>query len=673
MGNKEPPRDWGQGRGGGMKRVLTKRTPEQIKAAAGWMLDQILALPSSMVTQSASEWIEKNMVITEGNYPGPYSFKLTPYLREIADNMSVRSNVIETVLIKGNQLGGSVISFGVIAYYIAKGIGPILFVGGDQSMAGETFEKRLDPILESAGLREKIKPIVDKKNGGARATGDTKEMKAYAGTFLRAVGPNSEGKLRSFPSRINVVEEIDVFPQSLKGTGNPVEKIVRRADSFGPLRRIYYNSTPKQKSTSQIEPLVESGDRRKFMWACPKCGYQQPFEFGGFAWDRNEHGSPDIIMDDTGRVTKDPVYYICQNPAGCDARFTNADKYKLMETAVWVPTKKPDRPGIRSYILPTFYSPFRSWLDIFTQYWRVKDDPLLYPDFVNDVCAECSESTVATPLPSALLARALRSAYKTGMKIPNDVAFLTLTCDVQKNRLEASLVGWGCDIHSHMLDYWTLEGDPSKDDSVCWENLANRIEASYEREDGVVLQPIVTFIDAGFLPSQVRNFCAKYEYRSGRVNGVYPVIGRDDYVAKGRNYKISPADYGAPEIVVNDQHFKKAVYFYLGRESENDDGYMHFPSNVGQVYFDGLTAETMSEEVNPRTGKKSTKIMNPKGRRNEPLDLYKLAFAALYFMCGEYYGSINRRLRAAKKQEVQVDLKAFLRMMDDGTRMTSDE
>jgi phage terminase large subunit GpA-like protein len=149
---------------------------------------------------------------------------------------------------------------------------------------------------------------------------------------------------------------------------------------------------------------------------------------------------------------------------------------------------------------------------------------------------------------------------------------------------------------------------------------------------------------------------------------VYPVYGRDENIAKGKNYKLTPSDYGAPGIIINDQHFKKAVYFYLGRESEQDDGFMHFPNDLAQSYFDGLTSEVMTEEVNKRTGKKSAKITNPKGRRNEPLDLYKMAYAALYFMCGEHYAAINRRNRAAKRQEVQVDIKAFIRMMDDSTR-----
>ncbi len=95
---------------------------------------------------------------------------------------------------------------------------------------------------------------------------------------------------------------------------------------------------------------------------------------------------------------------------------------------------------------------------------------------------------------------------------------------------------------------------------------------------------------------------------------------------------------------------------------------MHFPNDLAQSYFDGLTSEVAIEETNKSTGKKRIKITNTKQRRNEPLDLYKMAYAALYFMCGEHYAARNRRLRAAKKQEIPVDIKAFIRMMDDSTR-----
>ena len=655
-------------------RIESIRTNEQRDDFILWLSDRVKEMPRGIPNMPASQWIEANIIIVEGDYQGPYSFKLTPYLREIADRMSIRSLTQEIAIIKSNQLGMSMLSFALMCYYIYYGIGPMLFISGDADMAEETFEKRLDPMLEASGLRGLIKPMV-KKSGGARATGDTKGTKAYKGTFARAVGPNSEGKLRSFPARINIIEEIDVYPQTLKGKGNPVEKAVRRSDNFGVNKRIYYNSTPKEKATSQIQPLYDAGTQSQYTWVCPECGFRQPFVFSGFEWERNADGSPMVDIDENGQVTKDPVRYKCQNPVGCPRTFHEHEKYKLLldrtmgGTAEYTPTKRPDRPGMWSCKVASFYSPTRSWLDIILQYWRVKDDPILYPDFVNDSLAECSESTIATPLPSALLARASRSTFGTkDAKLPIDVSFLTLTCDVQKDRLEACLIGWGVNVHSWMLRYWNFEGDTAHEDGVCWDNLSSMIEGEYEREDGVMLRPIVSLVDAGYHSQAAKDFCARYQYRPGIINGVYPIIGRDENIAKGRNYRLTQSDYGAPEIMINDQHFKKAVYFYLGRESEQDDGFMHFANDLGQIYFDGLTSEVMTEEVNKRTGKKSAKITNPKGRRNEPLDLYKMAYAALYFMCGEYYAARNRRLRAAKKAEVPVDIKAFIRMKDDETR-----
>lgn len=649
--------------------MYSHRTHKHKNDFLKFLLEKINKFPTYSITEKASEWIERKMIISEGNYPGAYSFKLTPYLKEIADNLSIRSNTIETAVIKANQLGFSVISFGVVAYYIDYGIGPQLFVTGDADMAGETFEKRLDPILESAGLREKIKPMVEKK-GMSRTTGDTKDVKSYAGTFLRAVGANSESKLRSFPSRVNIIEEIDVFPQNLKKTGNPIEKAIRRADSFGVLRRIYYNSTPKQKSSSQILPIVEAGDERKYMWICKICGKQQPFTFDGFGWDTDENGLPDLVIDsDTGNVLKDPVYYRCQNE-NCGHKYTNADKYDLMAEengARWVPTKKPTRPNIRTYHIPAFYSPFRSWLDIFLQYWRVKDDPLLYPDFVNDVLAECSDSYVKIPDAHYLLSR--RENWKTSDEIPDGVYFTTLSVDVQGNRLEASLQGWGENLENYMLKYWVLSGRTDIVDSECYENLENIIENQYIRTDGVNLgSPAVTFIDAGFNAQTVKEFCSKWRYRKGTINGVYPIVGRDEVIMSKKQYmKNEHSGIATPEIIISDQKYKLLVYHYLDKERPQSAqgyprGYIHFPADITESYFTQLTSEELIEETD-KYGKTRRKIQNPKKRRNEALDLMKMNFAAVYFMCGEYYESINRRLRAAHKTEKQVDMDGFLNIM----------
>jgi phage terminase large subunit GpA-like protein len=648
--------------------TISHRTKEQRGAAAAWLMDLVEKIPTRLSVELCSDWIEEHVIITEGAYQGRYSFKLTPYLREIADNFSIRSPCQEFAVIKANQLGFSIVSMGAILYYIKHGIGPGLFVSGDATMAEEAFEKRLDPMIEAAGLRGLIRAVV-KKGGGARATGDTKGVKSYAGTFLRAVGPNSEGKLRSFPSRLNIVEEIDVFPQSLKGAGNPVEKIVRRADSFGPTRRIYYNSTPKAKATSQILPLVESGDRRMYKWKCPACGHQQPFVWGGFHWDKDEHGAPDIQIDDQGRVKKDPVWYECANPE-CKHQLRESIKYRLMldakagGTAAWVPTQKPTRPGMRSYILPAFYSPFRSWLDIAAQFHRVKDDPILLPDFVNDVLAECWEETKIKPEPHELMARA--DGYEFGT-IPNGVAFTTLAADIQADRIEACLMGWARNMEAWVLQYWVFDGTTADPDAPCWAKLHEIIERNYPRADGLSLGgPLVTFIDAGYNTTQVNYFCDQYTYdKTGRtIGGVFPVEGRENLQAI---YKFCSNEISTPKVALHDQKLKKTVYTFLRRDSHTAGaalpyGYIHFSKSLGESFYQQLTAEEWYEEK--RAGKKVSKIENRKQRRNEALDVVKMNYGAVYFTYLRFFEEVNKRRKRKQLHEVDADWAVFWNKFD---------
>lgn len=661
-------------------KVQSIRTDEQRNDFILWLSSQVDTLPRSIPNMLASDWIEQNIIIVEGDYQGPYSFRLTPYLQEIADKMSIRSLFTEIGIIKANQLGFSVLSFALMCYYIYYGIGPQLFISGDATMAEEAFEKRLDPMLEASGLRHLIKPIV-KKNGGARMTGDTKGVKSYKGTFMRAVGPNSEGKLRSFPSRINIVEEIDVFPSSLKNrtgqsTGNPVEKVLRRADHFGVNKRIYQNSTPKEKASSQILPIFEAGTMSRYTWVCPKCGYRQPFVWDGFQWDKDATGNPDVQMDDQGRVTKDPVYYKCRNPAGCDRHIPEHEKYKLLLTrkqcgqAEYVAQKKPDRPGLWTCQVPAFYSPTRSWLDIVLQYNRVKDDPLLYADFVNDSLAECSEQTVAKPEAHFLMRRAEKWS-RDDITLPEGVIFTTLSADVHPDRIEACLVGWGKNREAWVLQYWTFWGKTIETDDQCWKDYASVCEEERTRQDGVYIgSPKVVFTDAGYNTPAVNAFCSQYPPRRNEIGGVFPVFGRDSNIVGRRPYKVMEGEIANPAIHINDQTFKQYVYHYLAKEASPRDvtfpyGYIHFPCDLGEDFYKQLTAEEVYAVKSKSGNKKGVTIENRKGRRNEALDVMKMNYAALYYICLQWFEEINKRRRQQKRKEFPIDWDKFMQMMED--------
>jgi phage terminase large subunit GpA-like protein len=646
------------------QKIKAIRTKEQRDDFILWLAAQVEEMPRSIPNMLASDWIEQNIVIVEGDYQGPYSFRLTPYLQEVADRMSIRSLTQEIAIIKANQLGMSMLSFALICYFIYYGIGPQLFISGDATMAEESFEKRLDPMLEASGLRHYIKPIV-KKSGGARATGDTKGVKSYKGTHIRAIGPNSEGQLRSMPARIAIVEEIDVFPQNLKNKGNPVEKVVRRTDNYGVNKRIYYNSTPKAKSTSQILPLFEAGTKCEYTWLCPECGYRQPFIWAGFDWDRNDDGAPDVRIDNDGRMTNDPVYYKCQNPAGCSRKIKEHEKYSMLlnrrqgGTAEYVPAKRPDRPGLWSCHVPAFYSATRSWVDIVLNYHRVKDDPITYPDFVNDTWGECWEETQTKPEPGALMRRAEEYEFGT---IPAGVAFLTLAADIQGDRIEACLMGWARNAEAWVLNYWVFDGATIEPDAPCWNHLHEIIDCEYARVDGLGLgNPLVTFVDAGYYTSQVNHFCDQYVYDpSGRrIGGVFPIEGRETLA---KMYQFCDNEAAVPKVALNDQRLKRAVYNYLMREPTPTgvalpNGYIHFSKSLGKSFYSQLTAEEWV--ATGKNGKGAYKIDNPKHRRNEALDVVKMNYGALYFIYHRYFEEVNKRRTRKHLREIEADWNTF--------------
>lgn len=645
-------------------------TPDIYQDMNNFVNGLISALPEANILESVSQWAERKRVLSGGvsAYPGPYSFDKTPYLREIADCLSDTSPIIETVLMKGTQIGATTgILENMIGYCIDYGIGPVLFVSGDQAMAEDSMEKRIDQMIESAGLQWKIKPAVTKRH--QKATGDRKEIKSYGGTFIRAIGPNSESKARTFPARIALIDEIDVYPAQLKGGGDIIEKILRRMDSFGPLKKVLYLSTPKKKSTSRIYPLWEAGDKRYYNISCTKCGFMQPLVFSQIKFGkRNKIGKLNIKMKTIKGVEiifYDPIYYECIK---CKTELKNYDKTNFMSEengAKWIPTKKADRPGLRSYFLPSLYSPvgFLSWLDIAIHFERVKDDVLLLPDFINDILGEPSEEKVSVPDQHILKQNA--EDWELGY-IHRDVIFLTLTADIQADRIEVGLVGWAREKQAYFVNYWNLPGDTLEIESECWKDLAEKINNVYKRSDGVEMNIQIAFIDCQYLKDQVDKFCDQFNYFPDSISGVYPIIARESLVA-GVTTKIMKSDIKTPIIGLSDQKLKRALYNTLRKKPHKNGfpfGYIHFSKDYGNEFYKQLTSEEIFVTIKPN-GQKIIKIENRKQRRNEVFDIAKYQIGAYQFAINRYFEILNEKRKIQKLKPIQNDTEVFMTAMEE--------
>ena len=638
-------------------------TPGVRKKMTSFVLSHVKRFPTVNVAEGLVDFAERKRVLVAGTSarPGPYRFSVTPYLREIAENLSEYTKCTELCVMKATQTGGT---DGVMMnhelYCMHYGIGPILYVTSDDDMAQEHMEKRVDPMISSADMQDLITPAVQKK--GNKSTGDSRRAKSFRGTFLRATGARSESKLSSFPVRVLHVDEIDKYPVSLIGGGSSVEKAIRRTDSYGNLRKICQISTPKEKATSRIEQLFQQGDMRLYFVPCTKCGHMQPLKWAQMKWEKTATGKIALNFDEHGHVINNPVWHECESEE-CRYKMRDFEKVHFMceknygGEAEWRPAKKPDRPGLRSYHINGLYG-FRSWIDIVLQWDKIDGDPVLLQDFINDVLGETYEAKLDKPDEHYLAARA-ETDWVRG-DINENVSVLTLGADVQKDRIEAALMGWTNRKEAWAIEYYTFPGNTNDPTDECWHNLEEVIRAEYTKTNGETQRLQIAFVDAPYENSSVMEFCQRFTYNPRSWVGVYPAFGRQTLSSIIKEHDSTIA---TPEILMNDQQLKFEIYTNLKRKvpvrgNGFPPGFIHFPEDYGEDYYRQMVSEEVTETINNK-GISTLFISNTKQRRNEVLDCTKMCLAALYYMYLTYFKLWNTKRKASKQKDIRPDWGVF--------------
>ncbi len=96
--------------------------------------------------------------------------------------------------------------------------------------------------------------------------------------------------------------------------------------------------------------------------------------------------------------------------------------------------------------------------------------------FYNTRLAKVWDSAVEQTKAEVLQARALQENYVLGTLT---VGVLVLTCsvDVQANRLEVMVIGWGVGMERWVVDFQVIPGDPA--DQRTWDLLDGLLKARY--------------------------------------------------------------------------------------------------------------------------------------------------------------------------------------------------
>tara|TARA_R110000787_G_scaffold119467_1_gene230362 strand:- start:8209 stop:9858 length:1650 start_codon:yes stop_codon:yes gene_type:complete len=496
----------------------------------------------------------------------------------------------QVVVMAGAQLGKSEAIINIVGYHIEHDPAPILLMQPTVEMAQSFSKDRISSglLATTPSLKGKV------KDPRARDSGNTTLHKTFPAGALSMVGANSPAGLASRPIRIVLCDEVDRYPLSAGEEGDPIALASKRAMTFWN-RKIVLVSTPTERGASRIEAAYEETDKRKFYIPCPHCDEMQILKWSNVKW---EDKRPETAA------------YYCEE---CGAAWSDAQRNKSVSQGEW--RAAGEFRGVAGFHISALYSPWVTIFDAVDEFLKAKRDPMRLKTWVNTFLGETWEEQGDRIDEFDLMDR--REDW--GEDLPEEVLMMTAGIDVQDDRLEIEVVGWGRGEESWSLSYDTLYGDPST--SELWIRLDSLLQKTFTHPlHGEMVIRSSCIDSGGHYTQQVYNYARQ---RAGRrvfaIKGIggegKPIIGRP---SKNNIGKINLFPVGTDTA-------KELVYARL-KMTDEGDGYCHFPEDRNAEYFRMLTAEKkITKYFKGRPKREWVKIR----QRNEALDCRVYATAAL--------------------------------------------
>jgi phage terminase large subunit GpA-like protein len=349
---------------------------------------------------------------------------------------------------------------------------------------------------------------------------------------------------------------------------------------------MFITSTPTKKGESIIDKEFEKTGQRYWNVPCPHCSALQDLKFEQLRWDKGKYNE---------------VYYECEH---CNDKIYERSKTIMLLNGIWIPKFPELEDGITfGYHINALYSPYGwySWAKMAKEYDEAIDDLPKYIAWVNTKKGECYETEGDSPAWESIYNK--RENYK--LNIPNEkVVFITAGVDIQKDRIEVEIVGWGKGKQSWSIDYRVLLGNTESESNPVWDELAKIVDEFWTREDGAVLPLHLMAVDSGNNTTVVYDFCRKFP-----VTKVIPIKGFDKMAIMVSPPKAVDTARSGKKITgvkcwsVGVSLIKTEIYGWLKLQhidnEEYPNGYCHFPM-YDETHFKSLTAEKVEYVKNKK-------------------------------------------------------------------------
>lgn len=490
------------------------------------------------------------------------------------------TRVRRIVVISSSQVGKSEILLNILAFFVSQDPSPVMLLQPTLEMAESFSKDRLAPMIrDTPALRNKF------ADPRSRDSGNTLLHKKFPGGHITLAGANSPASLASRPIRIVLADEVDRYPASAGTEGDPITLVMKRNTTFFNAKELL-TSTPTVAGASRIEQAYEESDQSKFFVPCPHCDAVFVIEFEYLRWTE---GKPVQGQDGRQVRTADAAWLECPH---CDGKLDDVARLRAIRQGSWEATA--EFRGTRGFWLWEAYSPWSSLLRIANGWLAAQGRPEQLRAFVNTTLGRTWRETGEAPDEERLLSRCEQYALGT---VPAGGLFLTAGADIQQDRIEVQVVGWGRGKESWLVDYQILTGDTARLDSPAWVGLQETLNRSYATVGGAALGVQMLAVDSGFQTQTVYAWArqqgpARVIVVKGSDTGV-SLLGMPTAADITRDGKRSRR--GIRIWPINVSMAKSELYGWLRQERPADGdqpppGWCHFPA-MPIEFFRSLTAE----------------------------------------------------------------------------------
>ncbi len=563
------------------------------------------ARPRSL--QTVSQWADKQRWLIAGtNAPGKWRTDLTPYLRDIQDDLSEHSPVRTVVFIKSSGVGGTEAMFNWLGYCMHHlGNRDMLVVVPSLELRDRSFNPRLSKMIGENP------PLADLVSRASRSSANRADILEYgANARIIKAGANSADSLRSDHLPYVICDEVDAYKWDVGGEGDPMTLIENRQRTFS-RAKTFLVSTPTNADESRIDQAYQRSDRRRYHVPCPHCGDFHHLKFANLKY-RTELAESPTPGAAEAKVVVD-AWYVCES---CGAEILEGEKPTLLARGRWI-AERPRVKLVRGYHINSLYAPIGlglGWRQIAQKWVDVQGDTAALKAFVNTYLGEVWREEGDGADAASVLARVEPYALET-LRAARKVRRLTAGVDVQKDRLECSLAAWGDGEEGWLLDHQIFPGDTATPGP--WDDLDE-----YLRDARVAM----VCVDAGYNTSMAMAFCAgkRWALPTKGVTGMGRPLIEDERRRKMR-LRVRRKK-GQPIEPLGVDQAKSLIYARLKLPTPGP-GYLHFPADPAfdDEYFAQLAAEQLVKRIRGSRVFSEWKQIRP---RNEALDCLILALAA---------------------------------------------